>query len=45
MKKNLKFKKNKRLYRIYNYFKYNIILLDTIKIYLYILYYILLSSN
>lgn len=39
--KKLKIRKNKRLYRLYNYIKYNIINFDQMKIYLYILYYLI----
>ena len=41
---NLKKKRNKRLYRLYNYIKYNIVILDYLKIYLYILYYLLITN-
>lgn len=34
----------KRLYTLYNYIKYNIIVLDQLKIYLYILSYLLINN-
>lgn len=37
-------KKNKRLYRLYNYLKYNVVILNQMKIYLYIIYYLLLCK-
>ena len=42
MKLNLK--KNKRIYRLYKHIKYNIFVLNKMKIYNYILYYILLNN-
>lgn len=40
----LKKRKNKRLYRLYNYIKYNIAVLDQMKIYLYIIHYLLMNN-
>lgn len=40
----LKKRKNKRLYTLYNYIKYNLIVLDQLKIYLYIIHYLLINN-
>lgn len=41
---NLKKRKNKRLYTLYSYIKYNIAAIDQMKIYMYIIHYLLINN-